>query len=54
MLWGVLALISIILGVITGFVDDKDALLFDALTWFVLAIAFNTLTLVVPGLRRSE
>jgi len=40
----VLGLIAIILGVIAGFIHDK--ILFDPLTWFVLAIA---LVLVLGG-----
>ncbi len=51
-MFGILALISIILGLIVGAADVK--ILFDSLTWFVLAIAFNTLTVAVPTFAKKE
>jgi hypothetical protein len=38
-----LAIVCIVLGIINGFIDKEDEILFNSLTWFVLAIAFNTL-----------
>jgi hypothetical protein len=50
-----LAIVAIILGIITGFIDKEDELLFNPLTWFVLAIAFNTLEVTYSfGRRRSS
>lgn len=52
-MFGLLALICIILGFIVGIFDVK--IVFEPLSWFVAAIAFNTLEVVVPGfVRRKE
>lgn len=53
-LTAIAALICIIIGLIVGAIDDAD-FLFPSLVWFVLAIAFNTLsfTYVVGGRRAS-
>lgn len=40
-IWTVCALICIILGFVGAIIDE--AILFNTLTWFVAAIAFNTL-----------
>jgi len=52
MVFGLLALICIILGFIVGLKEEK--FVFDALTWFVAAIAFNTLTVVLPSFSKKE
>jgi hypothetical protein len=39
----VAAIICILFGFVSGFV--KEPLLFDSLTWFVAALAFNTLAI---------
>ena len=45
-------LLAIIIGFIVAILDTK--ILFDALTWFIAAIAFNTLgDLVIPFARRG-
>jgi hypothetical protein len=44
----ILAIICIVIGFIVGFSDGKD-LLFNSLTWFVLAIAFEWLALPAFG-----
>jgi hypothetical protein len=46
-----LGLLAIIIGFVAAIVDEK--ILFDALTWFIAAIAFNTLgDVVVPFVSR--
>jgi uncharacterized membrane protein YfcA len=40
-MFGLLGLLCIILGFVSAIIDER--ILFDALTWFVAAIAFNTL-----------
>lgn len=52
MLWSLLALICIILGFVVGIFDVK--LVFEPVVWFVAAIAFNTLSLAIPGVRQSS
>ena len=49
-----LALVCIVFGLINGFIDKEDELLFDSLTWFVLAIAFNTLVGIAYTLGRRQ
>jgi len=51
-MFGLLALICIILGFIVGAFDVK--LLFDPLSWFVAAIAFNTLSVAIPTFKSKE
>jgi hypothetical protein len=45
------ALICIILGFVSGFTDKP--ILFDSLVWFVAAISFNTLNVVLPAMGRK-
>jgi hypothetical protein len=51
----ILGLIAIILGVIAGITEDK--IVFDALTWFVLAISLVLVlgigVVPVPGVRQQ-
>lgn len=47
-MWRVLAFVCIVLGIIAGFVGGNK-LLFDALDWFVLSIAFSLLELDLSG-----
>jgi 4-amino-4-deoxy-L-arabinose transferase-like glycosyltransferase len=54
-LFTLLALLCIIIGFVAGIIDDR--ILFGVITWFVAAIAFNTLGNVAvpftrPGVRR--
>lgn len=51
-MFGILALICIILGFIVGVADVK--LVFDSLSWFVAAIAFNTLDVAIPTFTRKS
>lgn len=51
-LFSLLALLCIIIGFVAGIIDDR--ILFGAITWFVAAIAFNTLgNVAVPFTRRG-
>jgi uncharacterized membrane protein YiaA len=49
--FGILALICIIFGFVTGLFDADLQL--RALEWFVAAIAFNTLSVVIPRFKRA-
>jgi hypothetical protein len=51
-LFGILALLCIIIGFVVGGFDIKFVV--PALEWFVAAIAFNTLTVVVPQFQRTN
>ena len=45
-----LGLLAIIIGFVAAIVEGR--ILFDAMTWFIAAIAFNTLGDVVPFVTR--
>lgn len=51
-MFGILALICIIIGFIVGIFDVH--IVFEPLSWFVAAIAFNTLNVAIPTLKRGE
>ena len=51
-MFGMLALACIIVGFVVGALEVKVA--FDALTWFVAAIAFNTLSVVAPSFGKND
>lgn len=44
--WAVAALVCIVLGLVVAIFDVK--IVMEPLSWFVLAIAFNTLGLEIP------
>lgn len=52
-MFGLLGLLCIIIGFVVAIIDER--ILFDALTWFIAAIAFNTVgNVAVPfGARRG-
>jgi hypothetical protein len=51
-LFSLLGLLCIIIGFVAAIVDER--ILFGALTWFIAAIAFNTLgNVAVPFTRRG-
>jgi hypothetical protein len=51
-LFSLLGLLCIIIGFVAAIIDER--ILFGALTWFIAAIAFNTLgNVAVPFTRRG-
>lgn len=52
MLFGFLALVCIVIGFVVGGFDIKFVV--PALEWFVAAIAFNTLEVVIPKFQKGE
>lgn len=51
-MFGLLALLCIIIGFVVGGFDIKFVV--PSLEWFVAAIAFNTLSVVVPKFQKGE